>query len=168
MRMNVNITPSSETPFFDIEGRFYRSVDANYSADALAGSFAAGRYSSSDQRALYLSASKDGVNAAMQAHILPDSPARIILEFNVCAQQIFDLRDIDACYHYGISQADAAAPWQEDVRKGKIPSSWHVAHRVREIGAFGLIDRSRKVPNLWHLVLFEWNISGRPTISCTH
>ena len=125
----------------------------------LAGSVRAGRYSRPDQKTLYLSATPEGVAAAMVAH--DDGTAeRVIVPLDVTATGIFDLRDDAACQKAGIDRADALAPWQDVVRQGGEPSSWRVADALRSLGANGLIDPSRTAPGLWHLVLFRWNVPG--------
>jgi RES domain-containing protein len=154
------ILPSDHRGFVRVEGTFFRSVDARHQAAVLDGSVAAGRYSAPGGRALYLSASVEGVQAAMLAHQRPDDPPRVVVSLQVRADRVFDLRDEARCTEVGINMREATAPWQQDVRNGRAPPSWGVARRLREIGARGLIDPSRKAPGLWHLVLFEWNGDG--------
>jgi RES domain-containing protein len=144
---------------------FYRAVDPRHRALALDGSRVAGRYSSPTQPALYLSASPEGVEAAMIAHRTADSPPRQVLAFEVEADCIFDLRNHRRCSAVGIDPADAQAPWQDTVAQGREPPSWRVANRLRDLGAHGLIDPSRKAPGLWHLVLFRWNAYGAPRVT---
>ena len=159
------LLPSQTAGFVRVEGRFYRSVDARFPAAALDGSRAPGRYSSAEERALYLSASPEGVDAAMLAHHRPDGPVRTVVSLQVEADRLFDLRDAERCAAVGVCLADATGPWQDIVAAGGAPPSWQVARRLREIGAHGLIDPSRKAPGLWHLVLFGWNREGWPTIT---
>jgi RES domain-containing protein len=147
-----------------LTGIFYRAADPDFRAQALAGSRGAARYSSAAQPTLYLSASRAGIDAAMMAHQGPDAPAREVLAFEVDADRIFDLRNEMRCRAVGIDPAAAAAPWQEVAAQGGEPPSWRVADRLRELGAWGLIDPSRKSPGLWHLVLFRWNSPGAPLV----
>ncbi len=159
------IDPSTTTGFVRLAGVFYRAVDPRYRDLALKGSRAAGRYSSPGQPALYLSASPEGVEAAMAAHRTTGSPARAVLAFEVEADRIFDLRNHRQCAAASIEPTDAQAPWQEAATQGGEPPSWRVANRLRDLGANGLIDPSRKAPVLWHLVLFNWNADGAPRVT---
>src|SRR4051812_32033580 len=67
----------------DIQGIFYRAVDAAQADTALAGSRRAGRYSAPDEPTLYLSASREGVAAAMIARCIEDGTAKTVLGFDV-------------------------------------------------------------------------------------
>ena len=145
--------------FTRISDRFYRSVAVAHEAHVLDGSVSAGRYSRPDVPVLYLSATPEGVAAAMKAHD-DGSVARMIVAVEVRAERIFDLRDDAACAEAGIDRTDALASWQDVLRDGGVPSSWQVADRLRALGANGLIDPSRTAPGLWHLVLFRWNVPG--------
>lgn len=139
-----------------VTGVFYRAVDGAYRASALDGSRLPGRYSAAGQPTLYLSASPEGVTAAMAAH----GGARadlILLAFSVQADRIVDLRDPASLRASGVDLQDAVAPWQDVVAAGGVPRSWEVRRRLEDLGAEGLIDPSRTQPGLWHLVLFRWN-----------
>lgn len=153
-----------QTIFTRVSGRFYRAVDRAYLQAAITGSRGGGRYSPPDRPALYLSASREGVSAAMQAHSGAGAPERVVIALDVVADRIFDLRDERACAAAGVTTADAFAPWQEMIERGDRPSSWTVRERVESLGADGLIDPSRTAPGLWHLVLFRWNQAGAPDI----
>jgi hypothetical protein len=158
------VVPDISGRFVSVRGVFYRAVVADGCGDALQGSTAAGRYSRPHQRTLYMSATQEGVAAAMQAHPLPDGMRRTICALAVEAQAIVDLRDDRACEQAGIRRENAMSPWQELVSGGGIPPSWAVRARLEDVGANGLIDPSRKANGLWHLVLFRWNIPGGPTV----
>lgn len=147
-----------------VRGTFYRAVDPRFRELALAGSRSAGRYSRPDQPTLYLSASVEGVSAAMSAHLHARSSALEVLEVEVAATRIVDLRDVRARAASGVDLADAVAPWQDTVAAGGVPSSWTVRDRLVASGADGLIDPSRTRPGLWHLVLFRWNAGDAPTV----
>ena len=146
--------------FTRINGLFYRSITVAHRHLALAGSFRPGRYSRADQPTLYLSASREGVDAAMKAHLRPDEPERVVVTLEVAAERIFDLRDKTACAAAGIDRDKAFAAWQDTVAAGGEAPSWGVAEAIRTLGANGLIDPSRTAPGLWHLVLFNWNTPG--------
>lgn len=150
--------------FTDVEGIFYRAIDPAYRTYALSGSQSAGRYSRSTQRTLYLSSSREGVDAAMQSHKGNRSSALEVITVHVVAKKIVDFRNTLALSALGIRIEDAIAPWQELVSRGAIPSSWAVRDRIVACGANGLIDPSRKAPGLWHLVLFSWNQDDAPQV----
>jgi len=147
-----------------IRGTFYRAIDPQFREFAIAGSRSAGRYSRAHEPTLYLSSSVDGVEAAMNAHRNARSAALEIVEVEVEAPGIVDLRDASALDSVGLTIADAIAPWQEIAEAGGTPRSWNVRDRLLAAGARGLIDPSRKSPGLWHLVLFRWNETGTPTV----
>ena len=155
---------SSDMMFTEVEGIFYRAIDPEYRAYSLSGSRSAGRYSSSSQPTLYLSSSREGVDAAMQSHKGSRSSKLEVVSVYVVAKQIVDLRNPLALSAAGVSIDDAIAPWQELVAKGAIPRSWTVRDRLMACGANGLIDPSRKAPGLWHLVLFCWNRDDAPQV----
>lgn len=147
-----------------ITGTFYRAVDPAYRDQALDGSRSAGRYNAPDQPTLYLSCSREGVEAAMIAHRANRAAGLELVGVNVEAENIFDLRDEAARREAGVSFEEALAPWQEIVAEGGEPSSWRVRRRLEELGAHGLLDPSRKAPGLWHLVLFSWNTVHAPSV----
>lgn len=147
-----------------VRGTFYGAINPQFREFALAGPRSAGRYSRAHEPTLYLSSSVEGVEAAMVAHKDARSEALEIIEIDVEACRIVDLRDADAVNALGIDLAHAIAPWQEIVAAGGTPSSWSVRDRLLEAGANGLIDPSRKNPGLRHLVLFRWNETDAPTV----
>lgn len=147
-----------------VRGTFHRAVDPRFRERAIAGSRAAGRYSRAHEPTLYLSSSRDGVAAAMLAHRDARAEELEVVEVDVEASGIVDLRDADALAAAGIDVADAAAPWQDVAAAGGTPRSWTVRDRLLELGANGVIDPSRQRPGLWHLVLFRWNEAGAPTV----
>ena len=146
-----------------VEGVFFRGVDPAHADTALAGSRAAGRYSSAVQPTLYLSASRDGVAAAMRAHARNRAVDLAVVEVDVVAADVVDLREPADCAAADVDPADAAAPWQGMVAAGGEPQSWGVRRRLEERGAAGLIDPSRQRQGLWHHVLFRWNGTSGPT-----
>ena len=148
----------------NISGTFFRAVDAAHANAALSGSRRAGRYSAPDQPALYLSASPDGVAAAMIAHGGGAAPTRAVLAFQVMATDVFDLREEAAIAAVRAAAGDPFAGWQDQAAKGDKPPSWRVRAWIEARGANGLIDPSRKAPGLWHLVLFRWNVPGAPVV----
>lgn len=156
---------NSPDPVFapEVHGTFYRAIDPRFRQFAVAGSRTAGRYSRADEPTLYLSSSVEGVDAALIAHRDARASALEIVEVDVAAAGIVDLRDPTALAKLGIDIADAMAPWQHVAASGGTPSSWSVRDRLIQAGANGLIDPSRQRPDLWHLVLFHWNAPDSPT-----
>jgi RES domain-containing protein len=148
-----------------VSGTFYRAVHPAHRDTAIHGSRNAGRYSQPSQPTLYLSASPEGVEAAMIAHTRGRVVDRVVLEFHVEAHDIVDLRDPAARLATGVDLEDAVAPWQNIVATGGEPSSWSVRRQLEDLGASGLIDPSRKRPGLWHLTLFRWNAPGAPRVA---
>ncbi|NYD91053.1 RES domain-containing protein [Sphingomonas melonis] len=147
-----------------VRGRFFRAVVPGYEQNALSGSVRAGRYSRPHQPTLYLSSSEAGVTAAMMAHAgLTDRWH--VLQFDVNAADVFDLRASRALDEVRRKAGDPLSAWQEIAEHGGEPASWHARDWIESIGAKGLIDPSRKVPGLWHLVLFSWNVPGSPIVS---
>lgn len=139
------------------EGPCWRAVAAGREATVLAGSAGAGRYNRPGQCALYMSGSAAGVAAAMARY--GDAP-RTLIRLDVEAGALLDLRDAAACRAFGIDTARAKEDWIAALDRGEEPASWAVSDRARAIGATGLIDGSRRAPEEWHLVLFEWNEPG--------
>lgn len=150
--------------FCQVSGSFYRAVNPAHQVAALSGSQQPGRYSPPHVPTLYLSSSVEGVQAAMIANRDERSPQLHIIEVEVQADQILDLRDEAACRLAGVKRADATAPWQEVVAQGGQPRPWAVRRRLDVLGAHGVIDPSRKQPGLWHLALFQWNSEGAPQV----
>lgn len=114
---------------------FYRAIDLNFREFAIAGSRSAGRYSRAHEPTLYLISSVDGVEAAMIAHLNARSAALEIVEMEVGASGIVDLRDASAPGAAGIDRAHAVAPWQDIAAPGGTPSSWMVRDRFLKLDA---------------------------------
>lgn len=151
--------------FNEVRGVFYRTIDPAYRSSVIAGSRYPGRYSSIDQPTLYLSSTHAGMEAAIRVHKANRSQEQDVVEIEVDADRIFDLRDDEACAKAGINLSDAISPWQPLVAKGDRPKSWNVREQVIELGGVGLIDPSRQVSGLWHLVLFDWNRENAPIVT---
>jgi RES domain-containing protein len=147
----------------EVRGTFYREVDRDRAGSALAGSHGPGRYSRANQPTLYLSASRAGVDAAMQAHRDGKRP-RTVLAFEVAGANLLDLRVPEALALVRREAGDPLGDWQGAVAHGETPCSWRARDWAEAAGAAGLIDPSRQRPGLWHLVLFRWNEPGAPTV----
>lgn len=102
--------------------------------------------------------------ASIAAHKNNRAAAQEIIEIDVTAAQIFDMRNPEACRAANIKVSDAMSPWQDLVANGETPPSWTVHNRVIALGGKELIDLSRQLPNQWHLVLFEWDQDVEPNV----
>jgi RES domain-containing protein len=148
----------------DVSGTFFRAVARDHIASALAGSHGASRYAAPHQPTLYLSVSPEGVAGAMLAHGGMADGRRTMLAFHVEAQAIFDLRDAAALARARAEAGEPFGPWQQQFADGNEPPSWRVRNWIEAQGANGLIDPSRQMPGLWHLVLFRWNVPRAPRV----
>lgn len=88
-----------------VTGSFFRAVDPAYRSAALEGSRSAGRYSPPEKPTLYLSSSREGVAVAMIAHTDHRARGLEVLEFDVQAERIVDLRDHQALKMMGVDPA---------------------------------------------------------------
>lgn len=138
----------------DYAGPCWRAVAVGREAAVLDGAVRAGRYNRPGERTLYMSGSPESVAAAMARY--GDAP-RALVGLTVEATGLLDLRDRAACAVLGIDPARAKEDWIAALDRDEVPASWTVSNRARAVGAKGLIDRSRRAPGLWHLVLFRWN-----------
>lgn len=150
--------------FRSVEGVFYRTIDPTYRNDVISGSRLPGRYSTCDQPTLYLSSSPDAMNASIRVHAENRSSKQEVMLIEVLGDGIFDLREEKHRNVAGIDINDAISPWQQVVKDGGNPSSWAVRDRIVQLGGKGLIDPSRQIPGLWHLVLFQWNQERAPQV----
>jgi RES domain-containing protein len=164
MEFHGKITPKTGH-LVQIEGEFFRTIDPIYRCDAIAGSRLPGRYSSDKEPTLYPRATRAGMAAASDVHKENRSSDQEVTKIEVAGDHIFDLRNKDACLSVGIELGDALSPWQPLVALGKTPPSWNVRKRIIEIGGKGLIDPSRQISGLWHLVLFVWNQKVAPKVT---
>lgn len=163
--MSAQVIPDCDAGLFNrVQGTFYRTVDPKYRLQVIAGSRLAGRYSAIDQPTLYLSASREGMAAAIAVHKGSRSLKQEVIEVDVDGGGIFDLRSESASQAIGVELSDAVAPWQDLVAQGHRPPSWGVRDRIIELGGKGIIDPSRQKEGLWHLVLFEWNKGATPRV----
>ena len=85
--------------------------------------------------------------ASIAAHKNNRAAAQEIIEIDVTAAQIFDMRNPEACRASNIKVSDAMSPWQYLVANGETPPSWTVHNRVISLGGKELIDLSRQLPN---------------------
>ncbi len=148
-----------------LEGTFYRVIFADDLRYLLSGTNAPeGRFHHGGQSALYLSASPEGARVAMATYQRPDDPPRVTVPVAVSAARVLDLRLPGTLAAMGLSGYEPAAKWQEERATGLRATSWRASDAVRAAGADGMIYASRKAPELWHLVLFHWNLPGHAQV----
>jgi len=107
-----------------------------------------GRFHHSGQTALYTSLTETGATTAIQRYIDLDDPDRVIIQLNIIADRIFDIRQTDF-----VKQASVV--WQDCVEKGLPSPTWKYSDAAREAGAQGMLYSSRSRPDLTHFVLFD-------------
>lgn len=145
------------TDFAAYAGPCWRAVAAGAESVALVGTIRAGRYNRPGEHSLYMSGSPHAVAAAMARY--GEAP-RTVLRLDVQADRLVDLRDEDACARLEVDTTGTKKDWIAALNAGVEPPSWRASDRARALGARGLIDRSRRLPGEWHLVLFRWNVEG--------
>lgn len=138
-------------------GPCWRAAGPGLEGAVLGGSDRPGRYNRAGERTLYMSGSPEGVAAAMARY--GDAPRRIV-RLMVEADGLIDLRDAP----FGFDASRAKEDWIAALDRGEEPPSWAVSDRARALGATGLIDGSRRLPDAWHLVLFRWNEPGGASV----
>ena len=135
-------------------GPCWRAIAVGQEAQVLDGSDRAARYNRPGERALYMSGSAVGVAAAMARY---GDAERVLVRLDVTAGRLLDVRDAAACRVLGVDATLTKVDWLAALERGEEPPSWRVSDRARAVGAQGLIERSRRTPTEWHLVLFRWN-----------
>lgn len=148
--------------FVRLTGLCWRAVPTGGEQVALRGSIHSGRYNRPGQPTLYMSASPEGVAAAMARY---GEAERTLVPLRVAAERLIDLRCAAASDILGIDVARAREDWLFATERGMEAPSWAVSDQARAIGADGLIDRSRHAPGEWHLVLFRWNEGLGPMVT---
>lgn len=146
-------------------GPCWRAVIAGTEAAVLDGTVRPGRYNRPGERSLYMSGSPEAVAAAMARY---GDPPRTVLRLTVEAERLVDLRDPDACARLGVDATRTKEDWIAALAAGAEAPSWRASDRARALGATGLIDRSRRLPGEWHLVLFRWNAPGGASVMVEH
>lgn len=149
-----------------VSGVFYRLVLRQHAARAFERrlSESSGRFHAPGQSALYMSPTAEWTQVALAPVIAKDGLARVVTTALVGSARVLDLRDEHHCTAAGVRRDDADAPWREPVDAGQPPPSWRLADKIRRKGFDGVIDPSKLLPGAWHLILFEWNIAGRPVV----
>ena len=147
-------------------GRFFRSVPIDRLDRILSapGPESAGRYHRLGQPALYMSPALEWAIIAVSGYIREDGIRRVVVPLQVGDAAILDQRDEDMCRHFGIDRELSNTPWRPALADGDEPLSWKNSDAARNAGADGIIDRSRKIPDGWHVTLFRWNSLGGPSV----
>jgi RES domain-containing protein len=160
------VTETDVTPFRKVSGRFYRSVLLDRLEHVLAppGPQSAGRYHRPGEPALYMSATAEWSIAAISGYMREDGKARVVVPLLVTEALVLDQHDAQACALLGIDRELSNASWRQALDTALEPPSWRNADAARAAGVDGIIDRSRMIPDGWHLNLFRWNELGGPKV----
>jgi len=152
-----------EYSYTEISGNFVKISNA-YESDIVlernSQNRPAARYNRLAQEALYLSVNESSARVAMEKYVKEISSPLVLVEYEVELCQLVDLRHANSQK----LRAQASLDWQTAAENGSEPSSWRVSDKLRKNNEIGLIDPSRKNPNMWHIVLFRWNEVGAPAV----
>jgi len=154
-------------PLLMIAGTFYRSIRADRVDRVLdpPGPNSAGRYHRHGQPALYLSPAVEWAYIATSGYWREDGIQRVVVPLALDSASVFDQRDLDACRSLGIDRERSNVAWRKALEDGVEPPSWQNADAARAAGADGIVDRSRHIPDGWHVTLFSWNTFGAPIVA---
>lgn len=111
-----------------------------------------------------MSPSLEWSRIAVSGYMREDNEPRLIYPLRVSLAYVFDQRDLEACKALGIDREASNQSWRTAMEEGRDPPSWKNADAARYLPADGIIDRSRHIPEGWHLNLFRWNELGGPTV----
>jgi len=121
----------------------------------------AARFNRQGENALYLSANEASARVAMQKYVKASDRARVLIRYRVAPCRLLDLR-CDAAVEL---REQSRQDWQSDFLAGQQPNSWLVADKLRAAGEVGLVDQSRKNPDMWHITLWRWNVESAPSVT---
>jgi len=121
----------------------------------------AARFNRVGQDALYLSRDEQSARVALQKYVTRSDPPRVLIRYNVEPCRLVDLRHDDASDLRRLSSQN----WQDALANNLEPNSWQVADKLRNSHEVGMIDQSRKQPDLWHVILFRWNETNAPKVT---
>jgi hypothetical protein len=102
---------------------------------------------------------------AVSGYIREDRRPRVVVPLMVSAAYVLDQHDENACRLIGIDRDLSNVSWRPALALGQEPPSWQNSDAARAAGADGIIDRSRMIPEGWHVTLFRWNDLGGPSIT---
>ncbi len=141
-----------------LSGRFYRITFASDATRVLGGVIhPEGRFHHDGQPAFYASPTCQAAAIAVATYVKPDDAPRVLIPLKISAAKVFDLRNPETCASLGIEAHTPSVKWAEQRAKGEPATSWQASDAARKYGADGMIYTSRKDPNRWHIVLFNWN-----------
>lgn len=121
-----------------------------------------GRFHHAGQEALYCSLSPEGCAVAIQRYLRPDDRPRHLVQLDVTATKLLDLRGPDGLHvERGINPS---AVWQDIRSTGQRAPTWDLSDTARAALAQGMLYSSRTRPDLTHLVLFGANRPGKATL----
>lgn len=102
---------------------------------------------------------------AVAAYMREDGKPRVIVPLYVEGALVLDQRDEPSCQALGINRDLSNHSWLSALQNNSEPPSWQTADQARISNADGIIDRSRSIPDGWHLNLFRWNDLGGPRVT---
>lgn len=123
-----------------------------------------GRFHRSGEEALYLSLTQEGAEVAVNYYRRPDDAERLVVPIEITGGRLLHFEDAAVRSEYGLDLLHVAARWQKERDKGLEASTWKAADVARHADADGIFYPSRNRPNLTHLTLFRWNVSGAPQL----
>jgi len=154
------------SPLLRISGRFFRAVLVDRVDQVLArpSPGSAGRCHRLGQPTLYTSAKPEWAIRAIAGYMREDGRPRVVVPLMIGEAEVVDQRDEKSCIRLGIDRDLSNQSWRPVLAAGGEPPSWRNADIARAVGADGIIDRSRAIPDGWHLNLFRWNDLGGPSV----
>jgi RES domain-containing protein len=154
------------TVFATISGRFWRAMRSDRVDGVLDAPRpdSAGRYHRHGQPALYLSPHAEWATIAISGYQKADGVARVVVPIDVSPACVLDQRDPAQCVALGIDREASNEKWLTALARGREPPSWRNSDAARAAGLDGIIDRSRHIPDGWHICLFRWNSGGGPSV----
>ncbi|WP_336707266.1 MULTISPECIES: RES family NAD+ phosphorylase [unclassified Cedecea] len=153
--------------FKNVSGFFFRAVPAEFLSSVLSRTRpdSPGRYHRPGQTILYMSPVPEWARLAVAAHMQKDGKPRLLVPLYVEDARVLDQRDEYSCLALGINRDLSNHCWLSALQQNIDPPSWQNADRARFSNADGIIDRSRSIPDGWHLNLFRWNELGGPRVT---
>lgn len=121
----------------------------------------AARYNRRGEDTLYLSADEYSARVAMQKYSKEINTPLVLVHYRLTLCSLIDLR-LEAARDL---KEMCTQDWRAEIDRGIEPTSWRVSDKLRAEKEIGLIDPSRKNPDVWHITLFRWNDEVGPEIT---
>jgi RES domain-containing protein len=144
------------------QGLCYRAIEPGWAHAPLSGDGAkinGGRFNRFGVPALYLACSPEGM-IAEQSHGFPHRfDPTTICTYDVDIDDIVDLRTKANQKAAGVTRADLACGWRNDLKEKREPASWRIADRLINQKASGILVPSFAVGaslKMQNLVLWTW------------